>query len=528
MKVLIVDDDIATVDVISSAIDWEMLKIEEVFEAYNIDRAKKILLEEKIDIIISDIEMPRGSGIDLLKWVREKEFDIEILFLTCHENFSYATNALKLNASEYLLKPFDTDVMEVALKKMIRSIREERLLKEYSEYGRWAERNKRQLKLNFWNMLLDGHISMSSENIIKELNNRKLAENPEIEYHLVISRVTGIERDKERLNTDLIMFILENVHSEILCGTPENTNVICYNYKDYYLVATVCKEDDEETLKNLTKEVILELKKILMATIACCISTPCKMTDFYETYNRGIKIISSNSVYFGDCFLEKEIIENIENETVLLDFNEMDKILSEKKKIEFLSYIKKRLNEKVYEKRLSAQTLEQAKQEILQAVYSYLAKREIQISGLLADENFNAMTQKASLSMIDMMRWNNFLIERIFEYENEVKKGYTIIEKINKFIREHYRENIGRNEISAEFYLAPEYLAKMYKRQTGISLKDYINEYRIKQAKLLLEKEEMQISDVAETVGFDNFTYFSTLFKKYTGMSPNSYRKKSI
>ena len=206
----------------------------------------------------------------------------------------------------------------------------------------------------------------------------------------------------------------------------------------------------------------------------------------------------------------------------------MDKILSEKKKIEFLSYIKKRLNEKVYEKRLSAQTLEQAKQEILQAVYSYLAKREIQISGLLADENFNAMTQKASLSMIDMMRWNNFLIERIFEYENEVKKGYTIIEKINKFIREHYRENIGRNEISAEFYLAPEYLAKMYKRQTGISLKDYINEYRIKQAKLLLEKEEMQISDVAETVGFDNFTYFSTLFKKYTGMSPNSYRKKSI
>ena len=95
-------------------------------------------------------------------------------------------------------------------------------------------------------------------------------------------------------------------------------------------------------------------------------------------------------------------------------------------------------------------------------------------------------------------------------------------------MKEHYRENIGRNEISAEFYLAPEYLAKMYKRQTGISLKDYINEYRIKQAKLLLEKEEMQISDVAETVGFDNFTYFSTLFKKYTGMSPNSYRKKSI
>jgi len=68
-------------------------------------------------------------------------------------------------------------------------------------------------------------------------------------------------------------------------------------------------------------------------------------------------------------------------------------------------------------------------------------------------------------------------------------------------------------------------LSKMYKKQTGISLKDYISEYRIEQAKILLRKSELLVSDVAEEVGFDNFTYFSTLFKKYTGMTPNQYRK---
>jgi two-component system response regulator YesN len=85
-------------------------------------------------------------------------------------------------------------------------------------------------------------------------------------------------------------------------------------------------------------------------------------------------------------------------------------------------------------------------------------------------------------------------------------------------------EDIGRNEIAGEFYLTPEYLAKLYKKKTGMNLKDYINEYRIEVAKELLKTGEKNISNIAETVGFDNFSYFSTLFKKMTGVSPKDYK----
>ena len=64
-----------------------------------------------------------------------------------------------------------------------------------------------------------------------------------------------------------------------------------------------------------------------------------------------------------------------------------------------------------------------------------------------------------------------------------------------------------------------------YKKLTGRTIKDTITEYRIDEAKRMLERGE-RVSDVAETVGFDNFTYFSTIFKKYTGVSPNQYCKK--
>ena len=70
-----------------------------------------------------------------------------------------------------------------------------------------------------------------------------------------------------------------------------------------------------------------------------------------------------------------------------------------------------------------------------------------------------------------------------------------------------------------------EYLSKTYKKQMGVNLKDTIAECRIEEAKRLLERGE-RVSDVAEEVGFDNFTYFSTMFKKYTGITPNQYRKK--
>ncbi|MBQ1310903.1 MAG: helix-turn-helix transcriptional regulator, partial [Blautia sp.] len=89
-----------------------------------------------------------------------------------------------------------------------------------------------------------------------------------------------------------------------------------------------------------------------------------------------------------------------------------------------------------------------------------------------------------------------------------------------------YSEEIGRNEIGAAFYLVPEYVAKLYKKKTGKALKDAINDYRLTRAKTLLMTSDRKVSEIAQEVGFDNFSYFSTLFKKSMGMTPNEFRKQ--
>ena len=215
ISVLIVDDDIATVDVIKDSMKWDKLGIGQVYIAYNVSGGKKILEEKNVDIIISDIEMPKESGLDLLKWVRNKKIDSEFLLLTCHERFSYAADAIQLNAAAYLTKPFDIDIMEMTLRKIVNKLVDERNLKKSSEYGIWMEKNLRLMKIDFWKRVIEGNFS-NRNRLMHEMEDRHLNIATDIAYTLVFSKLSNIDADIERFGKSVFEFILEGFHSELL------------------------------------------------------------------------------------------------------------------------------------------------------------------------------------------------------------------------------------------------------------------------------------------------------------------------
>lgn len=116
-KLLIVDDEIHAIKGIEASLNWSTLGITEIYSACNIRKAKEILEQYDISIMICDIEMPQGNGLELLTWIFENHLRIVSILLTCHAKFEYAQKAVSLGALDYLLKPVDAQKLESVVRR---------------------------------------------------------------------------------------------------------------------------------------------------------------------------------------------------------------------------------------------------------------------------------------------------------------------------------------------------------------------------------------------------------------------------
>ena len=526
-SVLIVDDDREIVRTIKESVNWNKAGISEIRTAFNISQAKAILLENPMDIVISDIEMPQGSGIDLLEWMRDRGEESEFLLLTCHENFSYASHAIRFNVAEYLVKPFDCVIMEAALKKIMLKIKEKEALYESSKSGKWFEENVRKNHVAFWRDFFNGHSDGGRKKIEEEITGRRLKISMEDSFRIVMTRIVDDEQAESRLGRAMLDFILEGFHSELLNLEIENKNTYYDRTESGLLFVTVCAETEEASLRDKCRQLMDACKNHMGMILTVCISREYSIEELPEAKNKLERLITESVSYYGTVFGEMEVTAGRLESSSFLDMEKVDTLLREKDKNGLLRYVKDILTDATRKKTLNEHMLYLLSQEILQSVYAYLLRKGIQATRLFYDDISAKLNRKASQSSVDMLRWVSYLMNRMFAYEEELKESSSMIGRINEYIQNHYAEHISRNEIAGEFYLTPEYLAKLYKKKTGKNIKDYINEVRIDRAKEFLDGSDYRISDVAELSGFDNFSYFSTIFKKYTGMSPKEYKHRN-
>jgi len=109
---------------------------------------------------------------------------------------------------------------------------------------------------------------------------------------------------------------------------------------------------------------------------------------------------------------------------------------------------------------------------------------------------------------------------------NSLDVTSSVILEVQKYIDEHYLEQISLKEVSDRFFLNMYYMSHLFKKVCGFSLKDYIVLQRISKAKDLLVQSNASILNVCTSSGFGNVNHFIRIFKKYEGMTPNKYRKK--
>lgn len=120
----------------------------------------------------------------------------------------------------------------------------------------------------------------------------------------------------------------------------------------------------------------------------------------------------------------------------------------------------------------------------------------------------------------------DYILYLLEKYRNEKSDEKPLIKNIKAYIEANLDFRIDINQIADTFHYNPRYLGRLFKKQTGNTINDYITYRRLKRAKTLLRDSEASVIDISNEIGFNNVTYFNRLFKKCFGITPTEYRKE--
>lgn len=162
MKLLIVDDQLATLTGLTQGIDWKSVGFTEVDTAQNAMEARISYAKGIPDVMLCDIEMPVETGIDLCTWVRAQEYKTKILFLTCHSDFTYAQEAIRLGVSDYIVQPAPYHRIREKVEKTIREIAMESSHSRMANLGKTYTSRQTEIHAAMLRDLLTGMIDAAT------------------------------------------------------------------------------------------------------------------------------------------------------------------------------------------------------------------------------------------------------------------------------------------------------------------------------------------------------------------------------
>lgn len=135
MNLLIVNDEVIAIQGMMQAISWQDIGIDEVRTAFDAQMARATILQWPVDIILCDIEMLGESGIELLVWICENGYTMESIILTCHADFEFAQQAVRLGCRDYILTPATYEVITEKVAEAAAAVCKRREDEEKLHYG---------------------------------------------------------------------------------------------------------------------------------------------------------------------------------------------------------------------------------------------------------------------------------------------------------------------------------------------------------------------------------------------------------
>lgn len=519
------DDEYYSVEGLRASVDCLPLGIEHIYCAYNMEQAQELYQSHKIDIMISDIEMPKGSGLDLLKWARDSGYNTVTIFLTSFANFNYASNAIKLQSIDYLLKPIDSRQLNECLLTAVNKVRQMEVQELYREKSKYWDNSKKKLEEQFWSDLCLQIIPPEAGQISKELKQYHLPQTLLSQDFYTALLQAYIRNEKDRWEISLYEYAIKNVTGEILENAGIHPVLARINEKQFLLI--IRKEDIPERSKyiSICHQIIRALTSLLPGLFQLYIGSEASLQNSGRSF-RALYNFAHNNIS-EDCKvidITQPVAEKSYINTAFL--NEWSNMLMQHKKAEVKEQASHFLADLQKSDKANRSDLVRFNHDFMQVIYTILEKSGESAHSLFDNSTSEQIFDEACNCVEAMKTWINHVIDVFDACLSAINQSDSSIELIRNYVREHLEDDLNRKKLASLVFLSPDYLSHVFSERTGESLTAFILNERIKKAKELLLLSKKSIRDIALTSGFPNISYFSRQFKSLTGKTPQEFRKR--
>ena len=474
-KLLIADDEHLVIKSLKASINWNEYGFEVIGEAYDGVEAYELILKLKPDVAFVDIRMPGMNGLELIKKINEQSINTVFVVISGYAEFAYAQKAISYGALGFCLKPFEDSELQNILKKA-RLIIERRienskaeLLALMGDHSPEGYKRKEEIIKSFgfdWNNGA-GIIALIS------IGEVKLKIKSDLKYVCL------------RMGASRYAYLLNGDASD---AVPESAAEAGLRGRGLYSIGISNPHYSPDSLETAIEEADIAAGQYFM-------------TGKYGVYkyapsDRGelasLSRLLEAAVSKRDIPMVKKVLEQFESLFSNGHYNV-------RHAFQVYNYI----------------------------MYSFSTPKPDRRDDLIL--NYEQLT--GSFKNISEMIL--FLKEVVMEYSG-IKKDYANSEQRNNtftnilnYVNENYLENISIHGIAQKFSVNANYVSQLFKREKGIAFTEYITNLRINYACTLLKTTNMPVTEVAEKTGFNDYYYFTRVFKKVTNKTPTAFRDES-
>lgn len=535
VTMLVVDDEIYALKGITQGIEWSDLPIARILEAESVPEARRQLEANKVDLVISDIEMPGANGMELLRYIKEASPSTLTIFLTGHARFEYAQEAMHHGCFEYVLKPVDHDALKEIVRRAVAEIEERRAQQAFEDtlesYRRqWAS----QLPIlveRLWQEALAGRLPASADRLAREFATYDIPLAPGDPVLPVLLSVEQWSVELDGRDESIMEYALRKAAAEIIVG-PAGLGAALQDRAQQNLVLLYGKDEDRAALLERCRDYIRACRDYFHCTVSCYVGEPTQPLALAGELERLSRLERANvtqpesvvDAAFGAEAAWTGTAGAPGAGQALPPFMEWGILLDGGGAAELETAIADAL-QRMKEEGAGRESLELFYYGFIHMLYQSAIRRGAAAGELMSQQE---LAEGLAVRTPDgMAAWALKLLAKTSQAIQERQRDASaVIAKIQSYVQEHLDEELGRDEIAKAVYRNPAYLSRLFRKETGLSLTDYIAQAKIERAKRLLTETNDKISNIAEGLGYMHFSYFAKLFRKITGLTPQDYRKK--